>query len=199
MEHYALGPWAIEYVKSVLKAGNTLSVLQLEVWSTFRNPSVYLPKGLDQERMKCLNVGGIASLRESERCLAETFGEYLGSSPDRCVFLEDWNARPGDPYLTRTGTRYLVYENEVYHVLQGRNPSHEESIRCIRVAHSFRFVCAFSMLSSKLLPENGGAVSLGVLREVARNTQYLAVDAYDGEAFVVVSTCPEDMRGEVVR
>jgi hypothetical protein len=215
-----LGVEALGYIKAHLLRGGRLSHCLLELVDLHRGSVLtYLPGTVTDADAQDFSSGGKVSTpgnsgarfhvkgadgttwtmvptADSDEVLARIVHKYLETGADRVCILENAVARPGDPSLKST-EQILVFNNEVLHWLSS-DKDLSTILNTIHRARSWRFVCVMTLAKDlPMPPAPGQELSDAHLRCVAAQAEALAVDAYDGEGYLIWSRSTTD--GETAR
>jgi hypothetical protein len=210
-----LGLEALEYIEAHLRCGGSLSHHLLELLDLHKGTVLtYLPGTVTDAEAKDFSSGGkvfipgnsgaglhvrgaegtewtMVPKANSDQILAAIVYKYLETGADRVCTLEDAVARPGDPSVKST-EQILVFNNGVLHWLSSQNDLSTIQ-KIIHRARSWRFVCAMTLAKDlPMPPAPGEQLSETQLKSLAGQTETLAVDAYDGEGYLIWSRAPMD-------
>lgn len=185
LKQVALGPEAIAYVRwSLSSSQGTIATLvlalPLEAGSTFTfAPASADPAQLSRFRESLL--GGIGTYE----AVAAFAMSYLSGSHDRCLVFSDVFVSKGDPWLRESFVQYVTCGNEVYHFVPARNATEEAILQTIDNAKGY--VTNGILTSSPFVPQmhSGDELDQTQLQAMAAATEYILVEAYDGEGFVI--------------
>lgn len=203
-----LGSAGIDYVRSILECGKTLSQTVLELVALDEGVAItYLPAHITTQEAEQFHVGGkfpqvnipkyftsggrsfrIERIQTHTDWLLDTILPLL-KPPSRCAFIiENGLARPTDGWLSKSTLAVAVYKEEVYHYVQGGLATTQDEI-----------ITAVAMIGSVAPPligfvtaEYEGAMTNRSLRldehvlsQFAAHTKLIVVGAYDYEGHVV--------------
>lgn len=210
LKQIQLGEEALAYIKTHLSKGGRLSRFLLEYLEIDRGSVLtYLPASVSDEDARDFYSGGKISnpvgfgaglhlkaldgtawkmfrKANTDEVLACHVQYYLRGGASRVCLLEDEAARPSDLYLKAT-EQILLFNEEILYWLSGQSDL-SNILRIIHQAKSWRFVCVMAHakdLSLPLAPRQ--QIFDAQMRSVICETETLAVDAYDGEGFLIWS------------
>jgi len=95
-------------------------------------------------------------------------------------------ARPADPFLEKSKTNYVTFQENVYHYLREGKYTDSKIQRTLKSAGSFLHVGVLTHLPvGEKFPFTRSAISEDMLKELAKRVQKLFFQAYDMESYVV--------------
>ena len=120
--------------------------------------------------------------------VVEAIRSFLGARKGGICILEDAMGRPGDRGLQLNKSYFVTFQNEVYHLLIGRELSDSEIVQSMSEAEH-AYPPLFGILTS--LPDAGHTfftthkLTPDILRVMAERTEKIIVGAYDGEGYLI--------------
>lgn len=133
---------------------------------------------------------GIFGAREAPKALDRVCMlavAYLRRSGPRYLIFEDVNAQVGDPWLKNAFVRAVSYDGEIYHVL-GTEDVDKAAVRRT-MSYAKGYVTNGILTGSLSIPplQPGQHLEVSQLIALAEATDFVLVEAYDGESFVIWS------------
>ena len=128
----------------------------------------------------------VVSASPIHQALADLIRRFLSDRPDGLCIFEDRLARPGDGWLSRSGTIVVTVQNDVYHVLSKADIYSDRIERTVDVV-SRAYPPLVGALTRCLDEAEGAPLTYEMLAELADHTERIAIGAYDGEGFVLWS------------
>lgn len=195
-----LGSESIDYIKNILKHGNTLSSNLLQS-SDFDNGEVktFLPHDVSNEDARYFKFGGKIKpptifekmslpIPSTTNYLIDTIQSFLREKEGRLCIFEDATRIPSDPWISLNDTRLFIYKNEVYYILFAGDADNKEKIDdTIWDSDShWHFVCVMTSV-----PQESGffrdakSININDLSILAERAEKIAIGAYDGEAYLI--------------
>lgn len=195
---------AIVYTREQLIFGNTLSkellnVLDFEKGKFF----TLLPDDADLTRIYEFPYGWILPQNETIEYINESGGkssfswtptvkneissfisEKLRLKTNRVCIFEDVVQLLSDPHIKFFHEYGLLYINELYYLVNGKNSSQETIASAIGEANALWHL-VFILTESDKSYAAGQEITLGEIKEFCKDTQLLIIGAYDGEGFVL--------------
>ena len=190
---------AVTYIQECLNRGNQLShhLLQ-EIDFKSGYISSYLPSSTSIEQAQQFYTGGklksgdsfisngykVESVPTFDTQLIETIQHHLQQNRENLCLFEDILSKPSDPFLKRLNHPILVYQEQIYFLLQDLEITSEKIAQVINNTTGARdFLCAFS--SSHVDFGNKRMITSDQIQKLAQNTKKVAVGAYDGEGYLI--------------
>jgi hypothetical protein len=205
-----LGTEAVTYVKECLASGNTLATLLLQSHNIDNGSVVtFLPIGTSDADAKKFKSGGklptLASESHKEITaddgskwrmvpkpntkseLVTIIQDFLRAKQEHICIFEDAVSAPTDPWLLTSGTRVLIFNNEVYHCLTQDDVAHTNRIlSTINRTTTWRFIGALtSVPDGKTFAFDTRTLTNDDLKAVATKTKIIVIGAYDGEGYLI--------------
>ncbi len=116
------GQEGVEYVKSRLDLGGTLSRKILEIVETQTAMAyTYLPVSGGAEEITRFSSCGIADPAVSRSALSDEIAAFLLEKENRFLILQNSSARKGDAWLPQAKSKVLYYHDEVYHLISSQD------------------------------------------------------------------------------
>lgn len=207
------GSEAIKYIYECLKDGKTLSRYLLEKLDLKSGKvTTFLPADISDEEAKRFTEGKLkepppqthryitaengAKLRMVPKLdmsfwLINVIQTFLNIEAKRCCIFEDANAQPNDPYLASIKTRFLIFNEEVYHFLLWKDLDAERILKTIRHAESWLFIGAMTSIPEEsVFSHEAQKITIAsdeLIRLLAERTEKIVVGAYDGEGYLIWS------------
>jgi hypothetical protein len=160
----------------------------------------YVPENTPSELLFRFETGGIypfdRSLLQKKPALVPVQNDarpvvindilkYLSENIQHCCLFEEPVGKPSDPWVIRSGIKYVHLDNEMYYFFGGDVDS-EEFEKAFTTSEGYYFLCALSSVpvdnQDGFSPFN--AVSSNQLKNVAANVVSFFVRAYDGEGYL---------------
>lgn len=111
---------------------------------------------------------------------------HLDSLSKLCI-IEDFAARRGDPALSRYKTPLAYHDHEVYHLLSRAQKDDVELARTLQLSSSLPSSVVCLTRLERPLPSPGSEISVDELRGCAEMSASIAIDAFDGEGYIIWS------------
>jgi hypothetical protein len=205
-----LGGEAVRHMEYCLRHGKTLAKFLLEQFDLNAGRiTTFLPSNVSPQAAEDFMSGGkfpaeppvVAITKEGERVtmqripncnehLVRIIEAFISEREGRACVFEDALAAPGDPFLSRSVAQLLVYGNEVYHLLIGRDVRTRTMSQALSQAHSipiFIGVLTSVVDENNLVGPSPRSITAVELRAFAEGTERIIVGAYDGEGYVLWS------------
>jgi hypothetical protein len=214
MVEFDLGIKGVEFLKERIKSGGHTLARRAMAAIDFDAGRVttFLPSHVSLGRARNFEVGGglfpdppesewryttdtggkkwvIKPKPDTDRQLVAPIRDFLRTNGDGMVVLENFNARPDDPWLQKVSSRLIVFGSDVYHVLLPIDTVEDRIMSFLREAHSaWIFIGVMTLLPGKtdslLDKKHFTSDELSIMGEKA---QKIFVSAYDGEGYVIWS------------
>lgn len=207
-----LGPEAVSYIRDCLANGKTLARYLLQRPDLESGTvTTFLPSDVGKEAATQFKWGG--KLRRdpatfvyrtepdgsrtrwepvpnTDPWLVSIIQAFLRAAEDRVCIFENALARPSDPVLSRSESRVLVFDNEVYHFLSAADWASTIIAQAIREAG-----CPYPPLIGAMASAadeagfsgEGRQISSAQLKVLAERTEKIVIGAYDGEGYLIWS------------
>ena len=192
---FRLGIEAIDYIRTSLADGKTLSRLILNVHNLDEGEvTTYLPKDVNSTTMLQFRVGGKVAVHpgppkmvsETNIWLASEIRSFLNRDNHRIVVFENALAKPDDPWLRTRNAQAFFYEDDVYHFLTRKDAETDKVEKAIRDATSHLFIGAMSSMTPQTpFPEQSRRATRDQIKTIAGRTERIVVGAYDYEGYII--------------
>jgi len=204
-----LGAEAVLYIRKCLSAGNTLAQNLLKnvtfengyvtamlpadilakdatdfeegIFPPSRHSEAEISTGIDKPKTGCLPAS------DMDFYLASMIEIFLNASESHICVLEDALFRPGDPILSKRKQEPIIFGDEVYYFLRGKDVSIDDIADTIKQVKSIPiFVGAMTSLpKGRTLLKSSDVLTLKEIAFVAKNVEKIFVGAYDGEGNLI--------------
>lgn len=198
LERRELGPAAVEYVRSRLEGGKTLSRLLLDIdlgggiAFAFLSPELTTDDAHDfesglfpitEEPIPLAGEGSMAGVPAGSLGYGMGFIEdFISTGADRLCLLEDATAEPTDSWLQRERyLRYVVHGSEIYYVA-GQEEAMMQTIVDALTRQRIGVLSETPGADASLV--RGGEIGQQVLESIVGGLRYIVVRAYRGEGHV---------------
>ncbi len=174
---------ALPYIKERLSYGGKLAKMLLNTLNLDNgNISIYLPENLQTERYLQFEYGGIFHNKEAEEKLANLVFQFIKDHEENYVIFQEALASMDTLWsLDNTKNEYITHANEVYYLL-----NQDSSLQYImRMLGAARYPGIGILTSHKIRLTNRQSITTSDIEELARNTRYILVDAYDQESYLI--------------
>jgi hypothetical protein len=182
----SLGSNGIAHVESCLKQGMGLCAKLLEFSFFDGFAFAPLPQGVNPERAKKFDAGGLVSRRATNMWFVEYLQTLCQHESQGSVVFQDIWAKPDDPAVVNSKVNGFVTNAEVYYFLECSEIDQYAVSRLMGAIQSYLFVAVFvplPVLSQELLARR--RVDDSIIEDIARATLQIFVGAYDQEGIVV--------------
>jgi len=191
------GAEGIGYVTKCLELGKTLSKLLLQIRDLNTGRVVTrLPSDLDDATAKDFETGGklpplsprtttLQPVPNTDLLLSEEIQVFLAAGDRNVCIFEDASASPSDPFLHSLDTRYVTFEDEVYHLLCQADKDQDSILATVRRAHSWLFIGVLTSAPPGVDLCSEGVLTKSLLKFLAEEARKIVVGAYDGEAYLI--------------
>ncbi len=187
LERIPLGPEAIAHIRwSLSSSGRTLSTLLQALPLESGRAFTFAPSGTDRAPLARFREGVLGSI-EAYAGIASFVMAYLERTSTRYFVLEDVLVESGDPWLQSMPGNYVRYGLEVYHFVSGGDVSEDAVLQAIDNAKGYVTNAILTGGMSGPVLQRGDDVSEQQLMALCTSTDYIVVEAYDGEGFVIWS------------
>ena len=183
---------SVRWMKETLLSGNTLArklgeYRNLGAGSVFSFlPSNTIPSEIENYANDCGVERG-----KSLGFLIRLIRDYLDKSEGGICLLENRYAIVSDPVVSKSHSQTLFLNEEVYHIIAGKETS-DEAIKTAIIdadtAMSLVGICFSESHPSLWLSKSD--VSLPEIENVAKKAAYIFVEAFDGGGFLIWSETP---------
>ena len=211
---FEFGDEALDYVRSCLASGKTLSAHLLQLPLDTGRVWAYLPENVAPEAARSFRMGGVIPIDQdaeveifsdgklaatlipvrthplgvrTEQVLLQFISSYLSESGERYVVFEHALAHPTDPFIQTGTSKFFSYGPEVYHFLSSQDVNLAQIHDTVRSASSYLFIASLTSLPVKQDIQPRQEVSLDTLKTLSNNTVHIIVGAYDGEGELIWS------------
>lgn len=204
MTHWLdVGKDGLNYLDNCLCNGKTLSkLLKQRIAVSSGITYALVPQNIELPRLRKFESGGLLPQANENvvplemgviavpkpnliNAMAQVIAQILRANPERFCVFEELMMRPEDPLTATLPSLLLRYREELYHVCLSGD-STEKVERILRQAHSW--ACAGVVACPKRIIRSQGHV-IDITREsletIVAGAQFVIVDAYDGESYVV--------------
>jgi hypothetical protein len=191
---------SVDYIKSILKHGNTISSYLLKNCDLEKGKVItFLPFDVSKEDAKQFTFGGkFKYSTESAKMLpmppniydylVEVIQSFLKKGKGRLCIFEDKTSLPNDPLISLKDTRIFICESEVYYILCKEDAGNIEKINdTIWDSDShWHFVCVMTSVSKEnSVLKNNKKINHNDLKLLAERAEKIVIGAYDGEGFLI--------------
>ena len=188
-----LGPRAIEFIKSRLCEGKTLSKFLLN--KNFESGTVITKAldSIDEEQLYDFKSGKIftGKVITQNEWLSSQIQEFLTEDKNNVVVFELFLALKNDKWLRKENNKnYFYFQNQVYSYLTYKENKSEIINKTIQNANSAwpGVVCVFSNTENQTIQiNNKNDVEEELLNVIAINSKKIALGIYDGESYLLWS------------
>ena len=186
LREYNFGDEAIAYVRSQMSQGHTLSKFLLQLLPMRGSVRTYLPESCPASTVRNFNTGGVTTTDETRSKWVHFISDYLGKLPGRRYAVFESLARPGDPYLSVTDSRFFSYGDEVYCFLTSEDRDPGRIVHTMRDANPYPFVGVLTrMARNRPQVQAKHEVAENVLQALAFSAEHILIGAYDNEAVLI--------------
>jgi hypothetical protein len=188
LTEFQFGSEAIDYIRSRLSIGKTLSKLAQSLPWDEGVVKAYLPSELGIERAQSTIEHGCPeidkSARESRELVEKFIFSYLTSPGRPYAVFEHVLASSSDPWISESQDRLFTFKDDVYLFL----PNCGASLDTVRRVLSGEFVRGI-LTSLKDIPDlaNRQSVGLDVLQMLVKRVEHLIIGAYDETTYLIWS------------
>jgi len=181
-----LGATAMEYVQGRLANGLSLARGVLTAHDILAGSvRALIPLNAAKSTAERFKQGGLIRGPAAHDWYIGVVQEFLSNGREHLCVLENAMARSGDSGLDHFKSRVFVYGDEVYHVLD----ANEAAAQCIKLA-ILEAQSAWISLGFMIVAPPGSAqrtkrFSSSDLDWMAQSVKRIAVDAYDGEGWLI--------------
>lgn len=214
MDNYneiTLGGPAIDYIQESLKNGKSLARQLVERPDLQEgNVVTFLPKDARLDRILDFTSGGklpepklndssqyvapdglrwkVIPKRNTDVCLVRHIRIFLNLGVDRICIFENPMALPTDPWVEKSTSPLLIFQNEVYHFLTTQKATDQDIHETIKQASSIYppFLAVLTIVSDKHnFSKQKVSITSEEIRSLAAKTEEIIVGAYDGESYLI--------------
>ena len=180
-----LGQEAINYMKSCLTGAKTLSSYLLDFPLEKGSIVSFLPESVNFESVNQFHYGGILRSAETDKIISQFITNYL-SKPNSYAVFEDAVAEPTYRYLSVGEKQFFTFQTEVYHYVCSEDSDvNKKVMNMLRVASSYVTIGVLAQFSSELNISQKQELLEKDIKNLALNSQYILVGAYDGEGMLI--------------
>jgi len=185
LERVDLGREAAAYIRWSLSESRRalssyLQALPLEAGRMF----TFVPSDAEHSRLSEFRAGVLHG-RGSYESLAKLALAYLAKDGRRYLIFEDVFVEVGNAWLEDPTIQYFTYGAEVYHFLAVESATEETVLQTIDNAKGYVTNGILTGGSSLPLVQSGSCLDMLQLQALAEAADYILVEAYDGEGFLV--------------
>lgn len=205
---------AIPYIKALLQQGHQLAEVVLQRRDIdSASVTTFLPRELPEEAIYAFTTGGklpanpelteyvqhgnirsrLEVVPNTDSWLIDKIASFLRQGLNHICLIEDDLASPSDAGRVETdGLRMLSCDAHLYYALLSQDSGDRQLVeRTIKEATSWRFIGVLSsLISAPEWPIGKGVtarLSQREIEEIADRTDFVIVNAYDGESYLVIS------------
>lgn len=202
-----LGKDSINYIQGCLHHGNTISKKALKkinfnigIFFTF------LPLNITEKEALKFDIGGKLvgsnnkikidsdlTMIEKPNCdlnLVDEIRDHLQQKTENICVIENYLARPNDPWLNKSTSYLFFFEKEVYHLLLPNDADKDVILNAISESSSIPIFIGFMTSIDPNIQKSIGCkqyINEEILTIMAERAEKIFVGAYDGESYLIWS------------
>lgn len=179
----------IEYCTNQLSSGFSISrILSQNITLRLKNIYSIVPSSTKSMKLYDFNSGGIANKMISQQSLSELVYDYMMLNGDLIWIIENNTIfKIYEDELISKFLKTIEYKNEFFQVLKPEKISFDSILTSIKFGGVYPFIGILSIITpnnkEKLMK---GGMSEFLLNQIATNTQYVAIGAYDEESYLIL-------------
>jgi hypothetical protein len=192
---------AFDYLQEQLDlSGKTLANQLMAKSLTEGKVFAYVPENTRSELLYRFETGGIypfdRSLLQNSPALVpiqndarpvviDHIVQYLQQSKEHCCLFEDATGAPSDPWVKRSGIKYVHIDDEMYYFF-GSHVQMATVEEALKTSEGYYFLCVLGSLPAEKQKGFSPFTSLNIeqLKDFSSNVVSFFVRAYDGEGYL---------------
>jgi hypothetical protein len=180
----------VAFIRTSLSRGAAVSRLLLELPLEEGHVFAFLPKHVGKDVARRFDLGGVFRQEESieaERRVAEFVASYLNRSEHAYAIFENPVMRTTDPSTKRSDLCYFTFDDGVYFFLSPGQTELTKVIATMRGVHSWVLNGILAVPKGLGMINTRQHLDREALVNLAMNSEYLLVGAYDHEGYLIWS------------
>lgn len=196
------GSKAFKYLAEQLSLGgktlsNCINLLPIQGGKIY----AFVPENTLEEQLFNFEAGGIypnnmklsktANLipipNEARPVLINIISNYLSITEENCCIFEESNAKPSDPWISKSKIEYVYKDEEIFYFFDEKNANNILLERAIRVSDGYYFLFALGSINIedhvRFTPF--AAIKFELLKIFSERINSFFVKAYDGEGYLM--------------